>query len=200
MVCQSILQKNYRAYAPGKVVDESTTSVYNSRIPENSTAYRGGMYVTERFEAFVTGISVCYKYIQRIKSAEMTELGLRGTHVMCLFFLSRHPEPLTAAQLSRLCAEDRAAVSRTVAELHRRGYIDIEAPRYRAQLRLTPEGQELALRLDGLIRRWVGFGGEGLTEEERSVFYRVLSRIADNLHKNMESAPDVENERTEYGG
>ena len=40
----------------------------------------------QRFEDFVTGITVCYKYIQRIKSAEMTEFGLKGTHVMCLFF------------------------------------------------------------------------------------------------------------------
>ena len=48
---------------------------------------------------------------------EMTELGLKGTHVMCLFFLHHTPEGLTAAQLCQLCAEDKAAISRTIATL-----------------------------------------------------------------------------------
>ena len=74
----------------------------------------------DRFEAFVTGVTVCYKYIQRIKALEMTELGLKGTHVTCLFYLSNHPEGLTAAQLCQLCAEDKASVSRTVADLRSR--------------------------------------------------------------------------------
>ena len=76
----------------------------------------------QRFEDFVTGITVCYKYIQRIKSAEMTEFGLKGTHVMCLFFLHRHPEGLTAAQLCQLCAEDKAAISRSLAVLQEKGF------------------------------------------------------------------------------
>ena len=74
-----------------------------------------------RFESFVTGITVCYKYIQRIKSMEMGELGLKGAHAMCLFYLHHNPGGLTAAQLCTLCAEDKAAISRTVADLRRHG-------------------------------------------------------------------------------
>ena len=80
--------------------------------------------VIERFEAFLTGITVCYKYIQKIKNAEMTELGLKGTHVACMFYLNHNPEGLTAAQLCTLCAEDKATISRTVADLKSRGYIE----------------------------------------------------------------------------
>ena len=53
----------------------------------------------------------------------MTEFGLKGTHVMCLFFLHHTPEGLTAAQLCQLCAEDKAAISRTIATLKEKGYI-----------------------------------------------------------------------------
>lgn len=142
----------------------------------------------KRFEAFVTGITLCYKYIQKIKSAEMTELGLKGTHVMCIFFLSHNPEGLTAAQLCRLCAEDKAAVSRTVAELQREGYVAPGEKRYRAALRLTEKGMEIAKRVDELIEQWVAFGGAGLSDSDREAFYRALELISNNLKKSGENA------------
>ena len=141
----------------------------------------------DRFEAFITGVTVCYKYIQRIKTMEMTELGLKGTHVTCLFYLSNHPDGLTAAQLCQLCAEDKASVSRTVADLTARGYIAKgSAKNYRAPLKLTAEGMEAAKQLDPLIDSWVLSGGDGLTEAEREVFYRSLSRIGENLRTRLE--------------
>lgn len=140
----------------------------------------------QRFEDFVTGITVCYKYIQRIKSAEMTELGLKGTHVMCLFFLRRNPEGLTAAQLCQLCAEDKAAISRTLMTLQEKGYLRTGEQKYRTPLFLTASGIQLVQQLEGLIQQWVGCGGDGLTDEERTAFYRTLSHIADNLHKKLE--------------
>ena len=144
----------------------------------------------KRFESFVTGITVCYKYIQRIKSAEMTEFGLKGTHVMCLFFLHHNPEGLTAAQLCQLCAEDKAAVSRTVSELQKEEYIASGEKKYRALLRLTEKGEETAKRVDSLIEQWVGFGGAGLSDEDRAAFYRALELVSNNLKRSAESAPN----------
>ena len=136
-----------------------------------------------RFEEFVTGITECYRYIQRIKAMEMTELGLKGTHVMCLFYLGRSPEGLTAAQLCTLCGEDKAAVSRTIAELEQLGhcYRITDGKKYRAPLKLTPSGQEVAQRLNGMVAQWVQAGGDGLTEAERAAFYATLGKIAANL-------------------
>ena len=91
----------------------------------------------QRFQSFVTGVTQCYKSIQKIKATEMTEFGLKGTHVMCLFYLSQHPEGLTAAQLSQMCAEDKAAISRTLAVLQERDYIQAGEKKYRAPLCLT---------------------------------------------------------------
>ena len=142
----------------------------------------------QRFDAFVSGITACYKYIQRIKSMEMTEFGLKGTHVMCLYYLRRNPAGLTAAQLCGLCAEDKAAISRTVSELRSRGYITtLSEKAYRAMLTLTAAGQELARKFDQLIEGWVTAGGDGLTDEERVDFYKSLSAIAENLRTRIDA-------------
>lgn len=142
----------------------------------------------QRFDAFVSGITSCYKYIQRIKSLEMTEFGLKGTHVMCLYYLRQNPTGLTASQLCGLCAEDKAAISRTVTELKSRGYITtLSEKAYRAMLTLTAAGQELARRFDHLIEGWVTAGGDGLTNEERLDFYKSLATIAENLRSRIEA-------------
>lgn len=142
----------------------------------------------QRFDAFVSGITACYKYIQRIKSMEMTEFGLKGTHVMCLYYLRRNPAGLTAAQLCGLCAEDKAAISRTVSELRSRGYITtLSEKAYRAMLTLTTAGQELARKFDQLIEGWVTAGGDGLTDEERVDFYKSLFAIAENLRTRIDA-------------
>ena len=140
-----------------------------------------------RFQLFVSGVSTCYKYIQRIKNLEMTEFGLKGTHVMCLFFLHHNPDGLTAAQLCQLCAEDKAAISRTIATLKERGYIISGEKKYRALLKLTDDGVTVAKQMDGLIYQWVGFGGDGISDEDRNTFYRVLEHISTNLRENVEN-------------
>ena len=141
----------------------------------------------DRFHEFLTGITVCYKYLQRIKTVEMTELGLKGTHVACLFYLARQPDGLTAAQLCQLCAEDKASVSRTVADLRGRGYIAQGGEKnYRAPLRLTEDGFQAAKQMEPMIERWVNFGGDGLTEQQRENFYESLALISNNLRTKLE--------------
>ena len=141
----------------------------------------------QRFQNFLTGITVCYKYIQRIKNAEMTEFGLKGTHVACIFYLSHNQEGLTSAQLCALCAEDKASISRTVAYLRRRGFIEPSGRKtYRNPLRLTEEGRQVALQMDPIIEEWVGIGGVGLSDEQREAFYSTLALIADNLRSELE--------------
>lgn len=138
-----------------------------------------------RFQAFVSGITICYKYIQKIKTMEMTEFGLKGTHVMCVFYIHHSNEGLTAAQLCQLCAEDKAAISRTLVTLQEKGYVETGEKKYRAQIKLTAKGEQLASQIDGIIEQWVGFGGDGLTEEERNSFYHVLDLISSNLREQI---------------
>ena len=140
-----------------------------------------------RFEQLTTGVSQIYKNIQRIKKLEMRSLGLKGTHVMCLHFLSRYPEGLTAARLSQLCNEDKAGISRILADLEQKRlirYRDQESKKkYRAKAMLTETGKNEALKIKKLILRAVKAGGKGLAEKELEIFYRALFTIAENLEQ-----------------
>ena len=139
----------------------------------------------DRFQSFVSGITICYKYIQKIKSMEMTEFGLKGTHVMCIFYISHSEEELTAAQLCQLCAEDKAAISRTLVTLQEKGFVETGEKKYRAHLKLTDKGRLLAAQIDSLINHWVDCGGDGLSEEERNSFYYALELISSNLREKI---------------
>ncbi len=155
-------------------------------LPSVSNLTRRTLPMTERFQSFVSGITLCYKYIQRIKSAEMGGFGLRGSHAMCLYHLHQHPDGLTAAQLASLCTEDKAAISRTVSELRSQGCVSAPAEKnYRIPLRLTEAGQALYLQMQPLIDEWVRIGGSGLADDVRENFYQALSVISCNLKEKL---------------
>lgn len=136
----------------------------------------------DRFEIFTTTITQIYKNLQRVKMLEMADHELRGTHVMCLFELNRHPDGLTVTQLSTLCGEDKAATSRTVAELMQKKLIIADSTKkYRSPIVLTQDGMKVATQIDAQATQAVETIGKGLTDEERETFYHVLTTISDNL-------------------
>lgn len=61
-----------------------------------------------RFEDFVGLISGLYKEIQRIKTSEGARLGLKGSDIMCLYYLERSKDGLTGADLARMAGVTRA--------------------------------------------------------------------------------------------
>lgn len=138
-----------------------------------------------RFQQFSTAISCLYHDIQKLERVEMAKYGLKGPHAQCLQVMAGFPEGITATELTERCEKDKAAISRAVAELEEAGLLvrsQKDGLRYRAQLVLTPKGQEAAGKVIDRIRLAVERAGAGLDEEERTVFYRVLGRIAENLH------------------
>ena len=145
----------------------------------------------DRFELFATTITQIYKNLQRIKMQEMSGFELRGTYVMCLFEVNRNPEGLTITQLSQLCGEDKAAISRTISELVKRGLVTSNNnKKYRAPLVLTEEGQETANKIDALASTAVQAGSAGLTMEELKIFYKALTTISDNLNNYLVDTPN----------
>lgn len=140
----------------------------------------------QRFTDFITGITFCYKHLQRVKTTEMTELGLKGTYGMYLFFLHHNPDGLTASQLCQLCCEDKAATSRGLAALQEMGYIQTEPKKYRSKILLTDTGHTVAEKIDTIVEQWVTFGGAELTDEERESFYHALKIIAQSLKEHYE--------------
>lgn len=143
--------------------------------------------MVERFEQLTTGVSRIYKSIQKIKRHHMSAFGLKSTHVMCIYYLDACPAGLTASDLCRMCREDKAGISRILSELEHQDFIyyhsSADGKKYRAKALLTAKGELYAAKINDLILSAVTDAGNGITEEERIIFYRVLSVISENLEQ-----------------
>lgn len=138
-----------------------------------------------KYEIFSTVVSSLYHDIQRIERQEMAKYGLKGPHAQCLVILARHPEGITATRLCELCERDKAAISRTVAELEAAGLLlrkDAHGMHYRVPLVLTGAGRQAAEEVNAVAVQAVEQAGTGLNDAQRQVFYQVLGHIAQNLH------------------
>ena len=142
--------------------------------------------MNQRFEVFVTAISQISRSLQRLKSSEMADFGLKGTHVMCLYQLQKHPDGLTASQLIQLCDEDKAAISRCISDLTDRALVESRSSgdrRYRKIITLTQSGKEITAAMDRKITDAVMTAAQGYSAEQREIFYQVLLQVAENLQK-----------------
>jgi len=102
-----------------------------------------------------------------------------------LSFMNRYPEGITSARLCQICERDKAAISRTVAELEEAGLLtrqEHNGMRYRVPLLLTEAGRRAAQNVNFVASRAVEQAGLGLNDRQRDVFYSVLGVIAQNLH------------------
>ena len=140
-----------------------------------------------RFETFVLSVNRIYRCIQKIKNKEMTEFDLKGTNAMCIITLMKSDEGFTAAELSNICMEDKAAVSRAVSYLEEHGLVSFDdcgkKRRYRSKVMLTDDGKRVGEQILKVIEKIMAEVGEGLNEEERKIFYKGLSVISEKLTK-----------------
>ncbi len=140
--------------------------------------------MVERFEDFTSYIAMASKYIMKIKSQKMKTFGLKASHVMCLYNLGKSPDGLTSVELSTVCMEDKAAVSKTVAELRKKELISTSqcgAKIYRAKHILTQKGKDINDYITNIASQVVDKAGQGLSDEERKNFYNSLETITNNL-------------------
>lgn len=137
-----------------------------------------------RFEQFSASVSCIYRCIQKIERVEMAKYGLKGPHAQCLLAMSRYPEGVTSSALCAICDKDKAAISRTVAELEREGLVMRAckgSANYRVPLKLTAQGEAAAEHVQERAKLAVEKAGEGMTDEQRVTFYKVLDLIAGHL-------------------
>ncbi|MBQ8295328.1 MAG: winged helix-turn-helix transcriptional regulator [Clostridia bacterium] len=138
-----------------------------------------------RFETFTVLISKINRNIRKIKTEEVEEWNLKSPHVSCLYYLYKQ-NGMTAKQLCNVCDEDKAAISRSVEYLENNGYITCESraqKRYKSPLCLTEKGETVGKAIAEKIDRILASASEGLTEENRQIFYQSLALISDNLQK-----------------
>ena len=161
------------------------------------------MEIEERYTIFTQMLSAMARSVNQLKTLALKEFGIHGSNVNCLFFLRKNPEGLTLTELSGLCQEDKAAVSRCLQELRDKELVSVaeQSPkRYRARFRLTEKGLAAARRLHEVIRSSVISGGRYLTEEERVVFYSCMEKIQGSLQDYVRSFSDGQSPQPESKG
>ena len=163
----------------------------------NQQVLEKGAELVERFKTFTVLMAKINRSIRKIKNEEMAEFGLKSPHVSCLYYLYKE-ESLTAKELSDICDEDKAAVSRSILALERLGYLSCESEskkRYKAPLKLTEEGKAIAQRIANKIDSVLDFVSGAIAENERVGFYENLGSVCENLQKFCEKYDN--SERTE---
>ena len=139
----------------------------------------------DRFNAFTVLVDKLKRSIRKIKTEEMAEFDLKSPHVSCLYYLYKF-EPMTSKELSEVCEEDKASVSRSIEYLEENGYLVCSAKtqkRYKAQLKLTEKGADTARLIASKIDSMLEKASEGLPESDRLIMYRSLELISNNLQR-----------------
>lgn len=139
----------------------------------------------QRFETFTVLINRISRNIRKIKNQEMAQYDLRSVHVSCLYYLFKTPGA-TATDLCERCEEDKATISRALVYLEARDFLTCDtkhAKRYKTPLVLTAKGltvgKQISQKIDGVLEQI----SDGLTESQRTEFYRCLSIISQSLDK-----------------
>ena len=148
-----------------------------------------------KYEIFSAVVSSLYRDIQKIERMEMAKYGLKGPHAQCLLAMSRYPQGITASRLCALCDKDKAAISRTVAELERESMVirDLrDGSNYRATLKLTEQGQVAAQQVEERVKLVVEKAGSGMTDAQWEAFYSIMDLIAGHLQTICESGLEDE--------
>ena len=139
----------------------------------------------DRFSTFTVLVDKLKRTIRKIKTEEMAEFELKSLHVSCLYYLYRF-NTLTSKELSEICEEDKAAVSRSLVFLENKGYIyctkDIQK-RYKSPFLLTEKGNSVAKIIVDKVDKILNEASLGLSEEEREIMYRGMTLISKNLER-----------------
>ena len=138
-----------------------------------------------RFEMFTVLIAKAGRCIYKIKALEMAKYNLKSSHVSCLYYLYK-AKTLTAKELCDLCGEDKANISRAIRYLENEKFVcceDLAKKRYQSALALTEKGEAVAKGIAERIDKILIDASQGLSEENRRIFYQSLLLICENLEK-----------------
>lgn len=145
---------------------------------------------------FTQTIQKLNRIVSKIKNMEMKNYNLKGTHIMCLYYLGLYKDGLTTTQIVKKCDEDKAAVSRALAFLQENEYVYTtkdEDSGYNYLYFLTKAGKTITDEINVKINKALDKGGEGLTDEKRNLFYESLCLIQSNLERYIEETDNEYN-------
>ena len=147
--------------------------------------------VDDRYKQFTSLITDISRGINKLKSLEMANFGLKGKQVQCLYMLHGHDKGATLSELAELCGEDKASISRTVHELESQDFLYVDSntkQKYKNNVRLTDKGVKMAKIVFEKVSDFASQIGMGTSDSERRALYRTLTRISHNLDKTLKKA------------
>lgn len=135
-----------------------------------------------RYEVFTTLINSINRSIRRIKNDAMKDYNLKSHHVSCLYYLYKKGS-LTPTELTDLCDEDKAAISRSLDFLEKNEYIirPKNKKHYNCKIILTEKGNEIGEYITKKIDSILYNVDELILEENRAIFYETLMLIENSL-------------------
>ena len=140
---------------------------------------------SERFSPFVLFIERISKNIKRVADAKMEPYGLRSSHIMCILQLAKSEGGLTSTALSDACGVDKAFISRIVAELMEKNYVEKDEKnakgKYKTKLILTAQGREIYGVINEALEECFKEVDSKITMKKLEVFYSVLSEIDEGI-------------------
>ncbi|MBE6569263.1 MAG: winged helix-turn-helix transcriptional regulator [Ruminococcaceae bacterium] len=138
----------------------------------------------ERFARFCFAIDKVAKNLQKYKNEHLEKFGLRSMHLMYLVSLGHTPEGMTATELAQSCSVDKAFISRLTGDLCDAGYVEYKtkkSTKYNNKLILTETGHRIMTEIQKIIDDSVQHIIGDIPETHLTIFYSVLTRIADHL-------------------
>ena len=143
-----------------------------------------GENVKNRYEIFTVLINNINRNIKKIRTEEMKEYNLKSSHVSCLYYLYNRGS-LTSAELTELCDEDKAAISRSLDFLETNGYLikGKNKNHYNCKIILTEKGIEVGKYISSRIEGILAAVDESIAKENRVIFYETLKIIENSLRR-----------------
>ena len=114
------------------------------------------------------------------------EFGLSAPHVPYVVLISKSKESITQQEASKILGYDKANSSRVVAELEAKGIIEKVAEAKRAVIKLTEQGEEVAVKVREAVKNWNKLCFDGINKQDMEAFNRVQKRMFENCMKAIE--------------
>ena len=136
----------------------------------------------ERFEILSATVLHLVQAVQEIKAKKMGEYGLKGRSATVLCRIYERGGALTAMELTKACEVDKAQISRALAELSAREFVEKAGDGcYKQKYTLTSGGARAAADISRAFADIETSVSKSLTKGELEVFFRTLYTLCDNF-------------------
>lgn len=134
-------------------------------------------------------IALLYRKANMFWTLELKEYGLSAAEYPVMLRLYRS-DGITQEEISREVQVDKSAVTRVLQSLMAKGLVERrrdENDRRCNRIFLTDQAEKYRNQIEALRECWGETLQRGMTEEEKQIFMRLLSKAAENAKEWMEA-------------